>query len=187
MLKPEELLAISAEISLRYTPLIKVKPAGFSGKVALTSKELLDISHEITRKFLPKLNTGTPKFVLLPVDPGHLYASWNLGAEKKDGVQLTNAPQVPTLRIYPLRTEETPESANEDWFAVNLAPGQTRQTIAIPESYKAPSYVADIGFTGPNNQFTVLATSKVTYNQPHNKAVSPFGNKTSSNGNGFLA
>lgn len=189
MLKPEEIYAISAEISMNYAPLVSAKPAGLAGRIALSSKELLDISQEISRKYMPKLNAATPRFVLLPIDPDHLFASWNLGAAKTDVAAVNQEPRKRDhiLRIHPGRTGNPNKDIPDDWFDIALAPGQTRQTIVVPEAYKAASYTAAIGSINHENQFTVLATSKVTYNQPHNKAASSSENNGSSNGSRFKA
>jgi hypothetical protein len=188
MLKPEEIFAISEEISKNYTPLITANPAGLARRIALSSKELLDISQDITRKYTPKLNSGTPSFVLLPIDPDHLFVSWNLSPAKADISDMQAAPKEDRLlRIHPNRKEYSINNLQNNWFEIPLTPGETRQTIVVPEAYKAESYAAAIGIRDQENQFTVLATSKVTYNQPYDKKSYPSGGKGMSNGCQFQA
>jgi hypothetical protein len=170
MFKPEEIFAISEEISRNYAPLILAKPAGLSRRIALSTNELFEISQEISRKYTPKLNAGTPRVVMMPIDPDHLFVSWNLKAAENDLASPDNSTrQERILRIRPVKSENHTNSA-ESWFDVSVTPSSNRETVTIPVEYKANSYTATLGEINREQQFTVLAESKVTYNQPQNKA-----------------
>lgn len=164
MLAPEQIYEISQEISRKYSPMVSAKSFGLAKRIALTSKELFEISEEITRKYAPKLNSDTPKLLLLPIDPQHLYASWNLGDSKVTSVAMDDThKQDIVLRIYPKRDETITVNAVNDWFDVAIKPEQTRQKVLIPKEYKASKYTAAIGKLDLEDHLTVLATSKAAY------------------------
>ncbi len=161
MFNPEEIYKISQEISSKYAPVVVAKPSRLVMDIALSPKELFEISEEITRKYTPKLTADTPKLVLLPIDPVHLFASWNLG-----GPGLTPAkegePQEQNfvLRIYPENEVNVKEAKNKDWFDVAINAGQTRKKVPVPKEHKANAYTAAIGKLGKGEHFSTLATSK---------------------------
>lgn len=169
LLSSEEIFEISKEISTKYSPIIPVKKWDSAKKIALTPKQLLDISEEITRKYTPKLNVEHPKLVLLPIDPGHLYVSWNLGktiasSEISDDRQNQNI----VLRIYPKTEDNADADSTTDWFDVAIKLNQSRQTIVLSTANKTNTYAAAIGKLDRNNTLTVLASSQVIH-KPEDK------------------
>jgi len=64
----------------------------------LTQIELLEISQEISKSFMPKISNDLPKLTLMPIAPQHLYAYWNLGSHKSVALK-KNSTQELTLRI----------------------------------------------------------------------------------------
>jgi hypothetical protein len=181
MFKPEEIFAISEEISRNYAPLILAKPVGLSRRIALSTNELFEISQEISRKYTPKLNADTPKVVMMPIDPDHLFVSWNLKATETDLASRDNSTrQERILRIRPVMAENQNKNSAESWFDVSVTTSSNRKSVYIPVEYKADSYTATLGEINREQQFTVLAESKVTYNQTQNKAVFSSDNGMSS-------
>ena len=164
LLSSEEIFEISNEISTKFSPIIPGKKWGSAKKIALTPKQLLDISEEITRKYTPKLNTELPKLVLLPIDPDHLYVSWNLGKtvaspKLSDNRQNQNI----VLRIYPKTEGNADADSTMDWFDVAIKLTQSRQTIALSTANKTNTYTAAIGKLDGNNTLIVLANSQIIH------------------------
>jgi hypothetical protein len=177
-LSSEEIFEISKEISTKYSPVIPVKTQGSAKKIALTPKQLLDISEEITRKYTPKLNVEHPKLVLLPIDPDHLYVSWNLGKTNASSEIMGNGQnQNMVLRIYPKTEKNADADSTMDCFDVAIKMNQSRQTIALSSANKTNTYSAVIGKLDLNNTLTVLAISQVIH-RPEDKNT-----KNSSNQN----
>ena len=83
-LSAREVLEISQEISRNFTPCFSSGMPELVEKIRLSPKELLDIGDEIGRSFAPKASYNIPEVILLPVDPGHLYAYWNLGENREN-------------------------------------------------------------------------------------------------------
>ena len=58
---------------------MKNRNSEYIPEITLSSKEMLKISQEISRDYAPSISIPDPELVLIPVDPYHLYAYWNLG------------------------------------------------------------------------------------------------------------
>ncbi len=156
VLAPDEIFEISQEISRKYSPIISTKAFSLAKTISLTPNELFEISEEITRKHSPKLNANTPKVILLPIDPTHVYLSWNLGRSKPiPAIKAENL----VLRIYPKKIETVNLTDSKDWFDVAINPTQTRLTLHVPKENDANSYRAEIGHVNNEEIFTPLATS----------------------------
>jgi len=170
-LEPKDILEIAQEISTKYSPTLPVKSFRLKKRITLTSKQLLEISDEISRKYKPKINLDKPKLVLLPIDPDHLYVSWNLGTslsttELKEEAQEQDI----VLRIYPTQDNNTKGELTKNWLEVNITPGQTRQKVKLPSVNKSSSFIAAIGKRTPNDQFTVMTASEVAH-RPYYKSA----------------
>lgn len=127
-----------------------------SGK-SLSPKELFEISREISRRFPPKDESATPELFLLPVDPYHLYAYWNLGRSKEQV-----RPQEPygndlILRIYWLPHDGNGIAGSNVWFDVPVHEPNARQKVHLPLDDAA--YSAALGRLKPNRGFEVCAYS----------------------------
>lgn len=174
MLAPEEIFEIAEEISRKYSPIVSAKPLAVDKRVILTPQQLLEISQEINRKFMPKLNSTAPKLVLLPIDPTHLFASWNLGKPEENlAFKRKTEEHNITLRIYPNPEETINESNVNEWFDVAIKPEQTRQKVTIPKEHKAKSYAAVIGKLDQEKCFTVLAVSEIADTPRADKVAYP--------------
>lgn len=152
-----EMLEISREISRNFTPCFLSPMPDSAEKIRLTPSELLDIGEEIGRDFAPKQSCNVPELMLLPVDPGHLYAYWNLGeSAKSDNDQLT-------LRIYAQSDEESAASETASWFDVAIGNSKTQQQVALPQLTDHMAYSAVIGQYATDDGFTEFVRSNIIY------------------------
>lgn len=162
MFRPEEIYAISQEISRKYAPVVAVKSSGLAKGIALSQKELLGISEEIRVRYAPKLNSAKPKLVLLPIDPENLYVSWHLGVPQPNpGAQKDAKNQALVLRIYPNKTERSRVNTPNEWFDVAIDAGKHQEKVCLPKGTQASAFTAEIGTREKNDQFNVLAASNV--------------------------
>jgi hypothetical protein len=178
---PEEMLTISREISLKFTPnavsitdtdsyLANVYtdynvPQIYADNANTQSnsiysgfslKELQEISEEISCRFAPQPSAVIPELFLLPVDPHHLYAYWDTG-DRDELNQLT-------LRIY-WRPDVNPETTSSNvWFDVVADNPESRQKIRLPIDDTA--YSAVLGKLKPDNSLDVLACSNIVQVPP---------------------
>ena len=153
---------ISQEISRKFSPVVSVKSSGLARRIALTPKELRDISEEITRKYVPTLKSKTSNVVVLPIDPENLYVFWNLGQAETTPGLVDNTKDI-VLRIYPKPEEFPSTSIAEAWVDVDLDQTKTRQKVPFPKGQQACSYTAAIGLRDEDNRLTTLATSKAVH------------------------
>ncbi len=151
-LSPKDMLEISQEISRDFTPCFFSEPSVSDGTIRLTPKELLDIGQEICRDFAPTPAYNAPKLMLLPVDPGHLYAYWHLGDSRPDNGQLT-------LRVYPQDNPQKTEDEAVSWFDVALDSPNTQQQVPIPDQVYGVAYSAAIGKSDADNSFAAIVHS----------------------------
>ena len=186
-LSPEELFEISQEISRKFAPNASTDPAfppdafpsryaprkfgkkpinsllhaGHHSRIRLSPQEMFEISQEISRKYAPNMSTATPELVLLPVDPSHLYAYWNLGDDKNiTGLKEESANPL-ILRIYWRPDENAALSNTKIWFDVALDTLQSRQKVRLP--IDGTAYSAVIGRLYPDNSLRVFADSNLIH------------------------
>lgn len=175
---PRELLVISQTISREFAPRFVKDGAGVpvgvvSNTVAFSARELLAISEEISREFAPRPIGNLANLVLMPIDPRHLHAYWQLGAPSDNSAIVTPAIEQKqviegnlTLRIY-RPVEAHPDagtrSQSEPWFDVEVSPKQNRRVIELPiEAVLAGSrFCAAIGVRRGEDEFAALAYSNV--------------------------
>lgn len=162
--EPKEIFEIAEEINRKYSPIVSVKSHITINRITLTPKQLLEISDEISRKYTPRLNATTPKLVLLPIDPAHIYASWNLPDLKQSpDVGKSSQEHDIVLRIYPHEDEINHLTNRTKWFDVALNTDRTKQTIMVPSEYRASSYQGAIGRREQNDDLTVITTFKIEH------------------------
>jgi|GEM_PF-291239 len=186
-LSPEELFEISQEISRKFAPNASTDPAfppdafpsrhtqrkfgknpinsllhaGHRSCIRLSPQEMFEISQEISRKYAPNMSTATPELVLLPVDPCHLYAYWNLGDDKNiTGLKEESANPL-ILRIYWRPDENAALNNAKIWFDVALDTFQSRQKVRLP--IDGTAYSAVIGRLYPDNSLRVFADSNLIH------------------------
>ena len=190
-LTPTELLEISREINRAFAPDFSVKKPEPAGQDSLSPQAMLEISEKIRRDFAPKASDKTPELVLLPVDPEHLYAYWNLGEDKLNAPQKNTAEPL-TLRIYP--TSDNNAAITKSWFDVAVVGSRAQQPVFLSMQTHAAAYRATLGHRHPDNSLAALAYSNpasvpsgktcanhIKDNQPVFEAMPPFvktGTKT---------
>jgi len=176
LLSPAEMLAVSQEISLKFSPNAstllasneqsfgiavpapntQVKPVNTfdipNTEFVISDQELQVISNNIARDYAPEPATSVSELVLLPVDPTHMYAYWSL--TESEGEQTGN-PLL--LRFYWRPDAETKLSSV--WFDVAVDPLNASQQINLP--IDDSSYSAAIGYLSSEHKFNALVTSNV--------------------------
>ncbi len=183
-LSAEEMLEISLEISRSFTPYFSSPMPELAEKIRLTPSELLDIGEEIGRDFAPKPASNIPEIMsgyparhpsgkcksvpdgfvmLLPVDPGHLYAYWNLGENREIFSPVNDDNDQLTLRIYSQPEEENAASETASWFDVAIGRSMTHQQVPLPNSVDDTAYSAAIGQCGADHGFIEFAHSNIIH------------------------
>ncbi|MEN8261189.1 MAG: DUF4912 domain-containing protein [Pseudomonadota bacterium] len=130
-------------------------------KIKLLPKEMLEISQEISRDFAPSAKINVPELVLLPVDPYHLYAYWNLGEFKGEQVEKVNGEAQLILRVY-WRPDDSIKIANTKlWFDVAIQSSQNQCKVLLPVD--ETHYSAAIGRRNPDHRFNAFAHSNLIH------------------------
>ncbi len=134
----------------------------YNPQITLSQQELLEISQKISREFSPVADSAFPELVLLPVDPFHLYAYWNLGENFINNSKTNDNRNLQlTLRIYS-RPHESPGFYNtKQWFDVSVNRIQHQQKIRLP--LDQTFYSAVIGKHFPDNSFAAHAYSNIIH------------------------
>ncbi len=165
-LSAKEMLEISQEISRNFTPCFSSGMPELVEKIRLSPKELLDIVEEIGRDFAPKVSFNVPEVTLLSVDPGHLYAYWNLGENRE--ISTPDKDQL-ILRIYSQPDEERVANETVAWFDVAIDNPKTRQQVSLPSPVDEAAYSAAIGKHCADDSFIAFAHSNIIH-VPHGGA-----------------
>ncbi len=149
---------------------MKIWHSGRGSQIKLSAQEICDISREISSSFAPEHATFLPELVLLPVDPFHMYAYWNLG-EPQVTHSLTNASDHRLiLRIYWRPDENRDVTKTKLWFDLPICGNRNQKKIPLPIDKTA--YSAAIGIRRSDNRFDVLAYSNTVHVPRGN--VAPF-------------
>ncbi|WP_374089385.1 DUF4912 domain-containing protein [Methylomicrobium lacus] len=173
----DEMLAISTEISLKFSPDKAALTAARSWPPAsMTSpqqaaalpdetpvggfshRELQAIGQDISQRFAPKASNNMPELLLLPVDPHHLYAFWETGANAQKSAP---AQQPLTLRIY-WRPDAAQEITRSNiWFDIPADNPANRKKVRLPidDTY----YSATLGTLKQDRTLDVLAQSNLIH------------------------
>jgi uncharacterized protein len=162
-LLPEELLEISQEINRDFAPSFSIKKQQPPFQHKLSPKEMLDISEEISQSFAPKASDNKQELVILPVDPDHLYAYWNLGNDEQKSAQKNDSGNQLTLRIYSEPQKTVAITTTKSWFDVNIKSAQAQQKIFLPSRTLEAAYSATIGKRYADNSLAPLASSNITH------------------------
>ncbi len=125
----------------------------------LTQIELLEISQEIRKDYAPKVSNSTPKLTLMPVDPKHLYAYWNLGKNEPFSLQKNTAKQL-TLRVY--SASDKNNYLGKGYEDIPITRLQSRQDVFLSIATNVTSYRASLGICFSDNALEVFADSNLT-------------------------
>ncbi len=173
-LSPKELLEISGQVSRSFAPVFSTRIPGFESAIKLSPQEMRDISDVISREFAPRV-LDTPELMLLPIDPDHVYAYWNLGEHNADTTPNEDAGQPLTLRIYSepdtsaaisptqAHDEAVKEPGAPAWFDIEIHSPRARQAIVLPAHTDEASFSAVIGKRNPDNSLVASTYSNIIH------------------------
>ncbi|WP_292433444.1 DUF4912 domain-containing protein [Methylobacter sp.] len=167
------MLEISQEITRNFTPCFSSRMPELVEKVRLSPKELLDISEEIGRDFAPKPSSyNAPELVLLPVDPGHLYAYWHLegNTQKSASASDNDNKEQLTLRVYSQPDEQKADAEAAVWFDVAIDSSIAHQQVALPTAVEDTAYSAAIGKCCADDSFIEFVHSNIVH-APHGQTA----------------
>lgn len=159
-LSAKDMLEISQEISRNFTPCFSSPATEPDEKIRLSPRELWDIGEEIGRDFAPKPSCHIPELMLLPVDPGHLYACWYLAGDREVSTQDND--QL-TLRIYSQSDDEEASAETVSWFDVAIDNPMNQQQVSLPSPVNETAYSAAIGKWGADDGFIAIAQSNIIH------------------------
>ena len=162
-LSAKEMLEISLEISRNFTPCFSSPMPELAEKIRLSPSELLTIGEEVGRNFAPKPSCSMPELMLFPVDPGHLYAYWNLGKNREIFTPDYDGKDQFTLRIYSQPDEQKADAETVSWFDVAIDGPNTHQQVALPSLVNETAYSASIGKFGADDSFIEFAHSNTIH------------------------
>jgi hypothetical protein len=163
-LSAKEMLEISQEITRNFTPCFLSPMPELVEKIRLSPKELLDISEKIGRDFAPKSSSpSVPELTLLPVDPGHLYAYWDLGGSAEKAVLDNDYEEPLTLRIYSQSDEQKTDAETAVWFDVAIDSSMARQQVTLPTPVDDMAYSAAIGKCCADDSFIEFVHSNTIH------------------------
>ena len=165
-LSPEEMLEISQEINREFAPIFSTGIPGPGYQHKLSPKEMFEISEEIRLDFAPRASNNSQELVLLPVDPDHLYAYWNLGDDKLNTIPKNDFGNQLTLRIYPEPNKNTDITKTKSWFDVAIDSTQAQQSVFLSMRAHETAYRATIGKRFPDNSLAPFAYSNITHVPP---------------------
>jgi len=161
-LSPEEMFEISQEINQEFAPNFSLKKPEPAAQYTLSPKEMLDISEEIRLDFAPKASNNTQELVLLPVDPDHLYAYWNVADCQPITTPEIDSGNQLTLRVYSEANKNRAITKAKSWFDVALDSVQAQQKVFLPIRADETTYSATIGSRYPDNSLAPFAHSNIT-------------------------
>ncbi len=192
VLTQEEMLTISQEISLKFSPkdtllvdhdfLASETLADYNDHLTeksstnadwystpysdcrFSSKELNAISDEISLRFAPKASILAPEVFLLPVDPHHLYAYWAMGDITANKLAAKHSGSPLTIRVY-WRPDANPAIKSSNvWFDFSIENFESRSKVRLPLDDTA--YSASLGRINPDHSFDVIADSNIIHVPP---------------------
>lgn len=199
-LTQQEMLEISQEISRKFAPMTSSfavdsielpldhgtvysrRQTGKNGKntilhlgqnsqSGISSKELYEISQDISKQFMPDVSTTLPELFILPVDPYHLYAYWDFGEKKRYLTRQEASGNCLVLRIYWRPDENTDITSSNVWFDLAVHDLEARQKVRLP--IDGTAYSAALGKLDPDNNFDIYAFSNIIRVPPSKMRVAP--------------
>lgn len=157
-------------------------------KSQFSPRELLAISQEINREYMPSPGNQPGKLVLMTISPRRLHAYWRPDKQpQKAGLSKNEQPAATALRIYaePSATAEdsTPTAPESNWFEVAVNHDNGHQDIYLPEpnpKSAAVHYRAVLGEIHGDHTFIPLSYSNSTaaYDIGPASAVNQLANTT---------
>ena len=162
-LSRKEMFEISNEISKNYSPAVSEKLPEQKNTLNLSGQDLLEISQNISLYFAPRISTNINKLVVLPIDPQHLYAYWELDDNKAHTISQSMFNNELTLRVYSRLEGNRDVRQSSPLAEIAIHEFHSRQRIKLPAPEKATAYSATIGKAIPENGFVPLLDSNNTH------------------------
>ena len=157
------MLDISLEINQAFAPILLAKTTTYEDQYILSSQELLDISEEISIDFAPKSSNNKQELVLLPIDPDHVHAYWNLSDEKTSDTKNNALIEQLTLRVYSETDTSNDITEHKPWFDFAIDGNRSQQSFFLPNRTQDNAYCAIIGERDQDNSLNAFASSNTTY------------------------
>ena len=160
-LSSKDILETSLEINEAFAPILALETTDLADLSNLSPEEILEISENISFDFAPKAANNSQKFVLLPVDPHHIHAYWNLSDYLPGNRKNSASKDQLTLRVYSEPDKKDMEKI-PSWIDVPINSSHSQQNIFLPNRTQEITYCATIGKRDQNNHFTAFAHSNST-------------------------
>lgn len=145
--------AINDEIFGDFSFIVPVKP---STDIKLSSKELLEVSQNISRYYAPKISHTADKLIVLPVDPQHVFVYWNLGDELANFIANRKPGNELNLRIYSQPEQNQKIIKTKVLHDFTIYHSRSSKTIKLATTSTAMNYSASIGTKGQKKGFIPL-------------------------------
>ncbi len=162
-LSRKELLEIKDEINKLYAPFVVDNKPEQNHDFKFSAQDLIEISQNISLYYSPKILTNANKLVILPIDPHHLYAYWELDDNQSHSISQSMFNNELTLRVYSRIEGNRYLNQSSPLAEIVIDKFHSRQKIRIPVSKKPTTYSASIGKTISKNAFVSLLDSNDTY------------------------
>lgn len=133
----------------------------FDSQISLLPEEMLEISQEINKVYAPSASDNTPEVVLLPVDPYHLYAYWNIAEKQASAQQQSIFERGLTLRVYWHPDEGSDIATTKLWFDVAFQNSRHQCMVQLP--IDGAAYSAAIGRRNTDHGFDAFAYSNTIH------------------------
>jgi hypothetical protein len=162
-LSPQEILDISLEINQVFAPILSVKTPSTAYSNSLSAQEMLDISEDINIDFAPNAAQNKQELVLLPIDPHHIHAYWNLSNSLPNTLKTNDTKDQLTLRFYSNANFDMTSTETKPWFDLSIDNLHSQQHVFLSHHTQENKYSAAIGHRDQDNQFTVFAVSNTAH------------------------
>lgn len=157
-LSSKDILETSLEINEAFAPILALETTDLTDLSNLSPEEILEISENISFDFAPKAANNSQKFVLLPVDPHHIHAYWNLSDYLPDNRKNSASKDQLTLRVYS-EADQKALTETSSWIDAPINSARSQQNIFLPNRTYDISYSASIGKHDQDDRFTAFAHS----------------------------
>lgn len=156
----KELLAISKEISLLFSPYILKSVLSSNNTLEMSPQELLEVSQNISLYYSPKISSQSKKLVILPIDPQHIFVYWDLVDNQDAALSQKLLNNEIKLRIYSQLDEMDKE---EPIIEIPIHAVQAQQRIELPMMDNKTVFSAIVGQSTQEIDFVPFLTAKATH------------------------
>ena len=140
-----------------------VKPAELNDDSVPTQQELLEVSQNISRYFAPRISSNSQKLVVLSIDPQHLYIYWSLDENQDYTLSRRIFNKEMVLRVYSRLTGKRVLAPAKPLVEIAIDDFHSRQKIYLPAPENPTIYSASIGQAIVGEGFVSLIDSNVTH------------------------